>query len=47
MPGPAECREIMNAVGAGFDERVDLESVRRNTQAIALFMADWCGLERT
>lgn len=28
----------------GFDERVDLESVRRNTQAIALFIADWCGL---
>lgn len=30
----------------GFDERVDLESVRRNTQAIALFIADWCGLAR-
>jgi len=30
----------------GFDERVDLESVRRNTQAMALFIADWCGLER-
>ncbi len=30
----------------GFDERVDLESVRRNTQAIALFIADWCGLEK-
>ena len=28
----------------GFDERVNLESVRRNTQAIALFIADWCGL---
>lgn len=30
----------------GFDERVNLESVRRNTQAIALFIADWCGLEK-
>ena len=30
----------------GFDERVDLESVRRCTQAMALFIADWCGLER-
>jgi acetylornithine deacetylase len=30
----------------GFDERVSLESVRQNTQAIALFIADWCGLEK-
>lgn len=30
----------------GFDERVDLESVRRITQSMALFMADWCGLEK-
>jgi acetylornithine deacetylase len=29
----------------GFDERVDLASVRRITQAIALFIADWCGVE--
>jgi acetylornithine deacetylase len=29
----------------GFNERVELESVRRNTQAMALFIADWCGLE--
>ena len=29
----------------GFDERVDLESVRRCTQAMALFVAEWCGLE--
>jgi len=29
----------------GFDERVDLDSVRRVTQAIALFIADWCGVE--
>ncbi len=28
-----------------FDERVDLESVRRVTQSIALFIADWCGTE--
>ncbi|MCS5607594.1 MAG: ArgE/DapE family deacylase [Alphaproteobacteria bacterium] len=28
----------------GFDERVSLESVRQNTQAIALFIAEWCGL---
>ena len=30
----------------GFNERVNLESVRRVTQAIALFTADWCGLEK-
>lgn len=29
----------------GFDERVYLPSVRRVTGAIALFIADWCGLE--
>lgn len=28
----------------GFDERVDLDSTRRATQAVALFIADWCGL---
>jgi acetylornithine deacetylase len=29
----------------GFDERVNLASVKRTTQAIALFIADWCGVE--
>lgn len=29
----------------GFNERVDLESTRRVCQAIAVFIADWCGLE--
>lgn len=29
----------------GFNERVDLDSMRRVTQATALFIADWCGLE--
>ena len=29
----------------GFNERVKLESVRRITQSIALFIADWCGVE--
>ena len=26
-----------------FDERVEIESVRRVTQTIALFIAQWCG----
>lgn len=30
----------------GFDERVSLSSVRRVTGAVALFIAEWCGLER-
>jgi acetylornithine deacetylase len=30
----------------GFDEKVDLESVRRVTQTMALFVAEWCGLEK-
>lgn len=30
----------------GFDECVDLESMRRVTQTTALFIAEWCGLER-
>ena len=30
----------------GFNERVELESVRRGTQATALFIAGWCGLEK-
>jgi len=29
----------------GFNERVELESMRRVTQATALFIAQWCGLE--
>ncbi len=29
----------------GFNERVELESMRRVTQATALFIANWCGLE--
>jgi acetylornithine deacetylase len=29
----------------GFNERVEMESIRRVTQTTALFIADWCGLE--
>lgn len=28
-----------------FDERVNLESVRNITQSVALFIAEWCGLD--
>jgi acetylornithine deacetylase len=29
----------------GYDEAVDLESLRKVTQTLAVFVADWCGLE--
>lgn len=29
----------------GFDERVHIDSVRKITKSIALFIAEWCGLE--
>jgi acetylornithine deacetylase len=29
----------------GFDEAVELDSLRKTTKAIALFVADWCGVE--
>ncbi len=29
----------------GFNERVEIESIRRATKATSLFIADWCGLE--
>ena len=28
----------------GFDERVDLESLRKVTKTLVLFIAEWCGL---
>jgi acetylornithine deacetylase len=31
----------------GFNECVDMQSIRRTTQTIALFMADWCGVRKT
>ena len=30
----------------GFDERVSLDSIQRVTGALALFIAEWCGLEK-
>ncbi|MBI3700676.1 MAG: ArgE/DapE family deacylase [Afipia sp.] len=29
----------------GFNERVEIESLRKTTKAIALFVAEWCGVE--
>ena len=30
----------------GFNERLNLESMRRVTKSIALFVAEWCGLAK-
>jgi acetylornithine deacetylase len=30
----------------GFDEWVSIESVKRTTVAMALFIAEWCGVEK-
>ena len=30
----------------GFNEAVDIASVRQTTQAMAIFIADWCGLDK-
>jgi acetylornithine deacetylase/succinyl-diaminopimelate desuccinylase-like protein len=31
----------------GIDERVDLDSVRAITRTMALFLVEWCGIERS
>jgi acetylornithine deacetylase len=30
----------------GFNEYVDLDSLRKSTKAAALFIAEWCGVEK-
>ena len=42
---PALCYGPVSRGIHGIDEAVDLASVRRVTKAIALFVAQWCGLE--
>ena len=41
---PALCYGPRAEAIHGFDERVDLTSVQRCTEVIALFIAEWCGL---
>ena len=41
---PALCYGPTGIGPHAFDERVELESVRKTTLAIALFVAEWCGL---
>jgi acetylornithine deacetylase len=42
---PALCYGPSGQNVHGYDERVSLASVRRTTTVIALFVAEWCGLE--
>jgi acetylornithine deacetylase len=42
---PALCYGPMGENIHAFDERVSLASVKRITGAMALFVAEWCGLE--
>jgi acetylornithine deacetylase len=30
----------------GFNEYVDLDSLRKSTKVTALFIAEWCGVEK-
>ncbi len=42
---PAFCYGPVGADVHGFNERVDLASLRETTKALAFFVADWCGVE--
>ena len=42
---PALCYGPISQNIHGFDERVSIASVKRITTAIALFVAEWCGIE--
>ena len=43
---PALCYGPISENIHGFDERVSLASVKRITAAMALFVAEWCGVEK-
>ena len=42
---PALCYGPIGQNIHGFDERVSLSSLKRITAAMALFVAEWCGVE--
>jgi len=43
---PSLCFGATGAAMHGFNEYVDLESLRKSTKATALFIAEWCGVEK-
>ena len=44
---PAFCFGASMEGAHGFNERVDIESVKKVTKTLALFIAGWCGVEET
>jgi acetylornithine deacetylase len=42
---PSLCFGASGAAIHGFNEYVDLDSLRKSTKATALFIAEWCGIE--
>ena len=43
---PSLCFGANGAAMHGFNEYVELESLRKSTKATALFIAEWCGVEK-
>ena len=43
---PSLCFGASGAAMHGFNEYVDLDSLRQSTKATALFVAEWCGVEK-
>jgi acetylornithine deacetylase len=43
---PSLCFGASGAATHGFNEYVDLDSLRKSTKATALFIAEWCGVEK-
>jgi acetylornithine deacetylase len=43
---PSLCFGASGGALHGFNEYVDLESLRKSTKATALFIAEWCGVEK-
>src|SRR5262249_62099795 len=43
---PSLCFGASGEAMHGFNEYVDLESLRKSTKATALFIAEWCGVEK-
>jgi acetylornithine deacetylase len=43
---PSLCFGASGAALHGFNEYVDLDSLRQSTKATALFIAEWCGIEK-
>jgi acetylornithine deacetylase len=43
---PSLCFGAVGAAMHGFNEWVDLDSLRKSTKTTALFIAEWCGVER-